>query len=196
MTLKLIFFALLIVTAAPLHAQQVDPEKSIQNGKYLDAAKEYASRMNQNSSSSDTAALANACIGLYKVLWLNQTQDTAAQLFKTCPVETMDWLSGKVDRNHQPIRKTIIGFPPGMIYHVLDKPITFGILFDLDVFGKPTNVRINGLKQIGGSQKTRAIEQSLITQVMEWRYLPSIVNKTPVETKDIPSDVIFSAERR
>jgi hypothetical protein len=198
MNLNIIVLTLFLTISLSLQAKNtaLTPEQLIQQGQNLDAAKEYATRINQSANSGDKTALHDACIGLYKVLWLNQAQDKAEQLFKPCSLETMDWLTGNVDRDYQLIRRTIIQFPPGMIYHVLDNPITFKILFDLDVSGTPTNVRINGLQQIGGPRKTRIIEQSLMTQVMQWRYLPRIDNKRPVVTIDVPSDVTFSAERR
>lgn len=196
MNLKSILFALLFATVAPLQAQQVetDPEELVQSGKFADASKEYALRVQASSYNGDSKTLADACIGLYKMLWLAQAQDKYIQMFKPCPAETMAWLSGKVDRELQPIYRPL-QFPQEMIALTRNSPVKLEVSFDIDEFGKPTEVRIvNGLKFVADQKSRRSLEKAIVKQFMAWRWLPRIENGKPIAAKILSQEFTYSLD--
>ena len=196
MNLKAVVIFLIFALSGPLQAQQsqTDPDVLMRNGKFADAATVYAIGIQQSSAKGDSKAVADACIGLYKVLWLQQAQDKLAHLFKPCSMETMDWLNGKIDRELQPIYRPN-RFPPEMISLANGRPVKLDVRLDIDASGKPTKVQIvSGLKLIAGPKDYRNLEKMVTQQLMAWRWLPRIQAGKPVELKDVPIQFTYSLE--
>ncbi len=188
LSLSFVFFAISTVIAAQQNAP--NPEYLIQIGKYKEAANIYSTYIQTNNVIGKEKELADACIGLYKVLWINHLQDKLDDHFKPCSKEAMDWLQGKVNRDATIARQPNIVLPTEFLRTVsggTDLKLVMG--FDVTETGQIENVII--ISSEGKAQNRQANEafkiarENAIIAMKAAVFLPKISDGKAVRSNEM-----------